>query len=269
MTHKAVLFAVVALWVAACGGKSKSLDNDAGGAGSGSQDSDFDAGSDPDRNMVKAEELCERLSTVQCAGEAACCEEPGRTVKECKTAMFDGCRKTLRLNDIAARDEAGFDADHAQAAFEKFEALAKKCDTEIALWGSSVDGLRGILQGVTNEGGNCAPRGSVTDVAVVGAALASCKQPEAFACQPRSTMLSGRPDWTCDAKVEKGENCFTDDNCQDGLYCDNPKRQLGAVCKERKAKGEACMLPNECDSLACVDEKCTAQTVEAAYCLER
>ena len=269
MTLKAVLFAALIVCTAACGGKANPLDADAGGAGSGSQDSAFDAGSEPDRNMVKPGELCERLSTVQCAGEAACCEAPGRTYDECKKAMFDGCRKTLRLDDIAMRAEAGFDAAHAQAAFEKFEALAKKCDPEIALWGSSVEGLRGILQGVTKEGGNCAPRGAATDTAVVGAALASCKQPEDFACQPRSTMLSGRPDWTCDAKVAKGEKCFTDDNCQAGLYCDNPKRQLGAVCKERKAEGEACALPNECDSLACVADECAAQTVEAAYCLER
>lgn len=266
MNHRALLCAVFALCLGACGGKGKQLGDDQAGSGGSEQDGGFNAGSDPDRNAVKPGELCDRLSTVQCAGEAACCEKPGRDFDECKAAMLDGCKNQLHLDEIAMRKETGFDAERAEAAFAGFEKLAKKCDPSIAEWGSSVDGLRGMLQGTVAGEKNCAPH-ALTDTIAAGAALSACKEPDTYACLPRATRLSGMPDWTCDEKSDKGGDCFSDYNCKDGLYCDNPRQQLGAVCKPRKAVGAACTFPSACETLACQDGKCAATSIEAAYCL--
>jgi hypothetical protein len=221
-----------------------------------------------DPNAVEPGELCERLATLQCEGETKCCEAPGRTYDSCKQAMFDGCSKRLRLDDIAMREEVGFDAEAARAAFEGFEKLAEKCDPTIAEWGSSLEGLPSMLKGTVAPDGNCAPRGALSNVAVFGAALSSCKNPETHACQPRDTQLSGMPDWTCDERSKDGGECFTDANCADGLFCDNPDRQVGASCKPRKAVGEACLQASACESLACKAGKCAEVSVEAAYCLK-
>jgi hypothetical protein len=255
------------LCVSACGSGSSDVVDDAGASGTGGKDT-FDAGHDAQRNAVTPGELCERLSTLQCAGEAFCCDSPGRTNKECKSEMLAGCKKVVHLDEIAMNPTTGFDAARAEAAFAGFEKLAEKCDPSIAAWGSSADGLRGLLQGTVRPGGNCAPRGAATSMAVVAAALASCEEPEAYTCLPRSTRLSGTFDWTCAEQSEAGGACFSDYNCEDGLFCDNPKRLLGARCKTRKAEGSACKLPNECASLFCRNDACAPADSQAAYCLK-
>ncbi|HTU62522.1 MAG TPA: hypothetical protein VMF89_28875, partial [Polyangiales bacterium] len=49
---------------------------------------EFDAGDDPERNKVTAAQLCERLATINCAGEAFCCDAPNRTVEACKQDLI-------------------------------------------------------------------------------------------------------------------------------------------------------------------------------------
>src|SRR5437773_884632 len=43
----------------------------------------FDAGTASDRNMVTPGQICDRMSTIQCAGEAACCASAGRSYEQC------------------------------------------------------------------------------------------------------------------------------------------------------------------------------------------
>src|SRR5690349_21138139 len=60
----------------------------------------FDAGSDPNRNNVMAGQVCDRLSTIQCAGEVHCCTNPTHTYDACKQAMFSLCANDLHLDAV-------------------------------------------------------------------------------------------------------------------------------------------------------------------------
>ncbi len=225
---------------------------------------DFDAGTDPGRNMVDAAQLCDRLTTIQCAGEAHCCVAPGRSVEQCKTEMMDGCVNEAYLNAIAANAITAFSPDAAAAAFTQFEMMASQCDPSIAAWGSSVTGLRGILLGTKAPGDSCKPPTlQLTNPAAAAAALASCTDLATHACLPTGLATA----WTCAPKNSAGGACFTDINCQDGLYCPNPDAGFSATCAARKAEGAGCGLPKECASLFCKGGKCVAQEQQAAYCL--
>jgi hypothetical protein len=97
----------------------------------------------------------------------------------------------------------------------------------------------------------------------LGKALASCLDPSNNACLPESLLR-----WTCTPHAEVGGDCFTDVNCNAGLFCDNPDLSIsGSTCMTRKAIGAGCGLPNECDSLFCRQGQCVEATVDAAYCL--
>lgn len=246
---------------------------DAGGAGAGGtyippEERVFDADrTNENRNKITAGQLCDRLSTIQCAGEAFCCDDPGRDRATCKEQMLMGCRVELLLDEVATAPEAGFDAATAEAAFTEFERLASMCDPFVARWGIAVDGLRGIMQGTIAASEECTPAGfslsSLPSNADAAVALASCSGAATHACMP------GLSRWTCKARAAEGESCFTDANCLDGLYCDNPDLNLsGNACKLRKPGGAACELPNECESLSCRGGSCAAPgDVQAAYCL--
>ncbi len=225
----------------------------------------FDAGSESGRNDVVVGKICERMSTIQCAGEAFCCTNPGRTEAECKATMLQGCTTQLMIDDIAANPITGFDAIFATAAFTHYEDITSKCDPGVAAWGESVDGLRGILRGTRNAGQSCTPATtSLSNKVPAAAALASCNDLATQACLPRNITL-----WSCAPKNGVGGNCFSDVNCTAGLYCDNPKFKLtGTTCKTRKADGTACVNPNECASLFCKKSVCAPTSQQAAFCLQ-
>ncbi|MDH5675871.1 MAG: hypothetical protein OEZ06_27355 [Myxococcales bacterium] len=213
-------------------------------------------------NAVVPGTICARLAEIQCQAEQDCCPSPGRDFASCKATMEAGCTSELMADVIAADPVTGFDPVHAEAAFTKLEELATTCDIAVASFGESLDGLRGMFKGTVAGGGSCTPA-NVTNKAMAGAALASCLDPDQFACRP--TLV---PPWNCRPLSASGEPCFTDVNCQAGLFCDNPELLLtGSDCLPRKAAGEACELPNECLSLACRGGLCAENDVTSAYCL--
>ncbi len=222
----------------------------------------FDADSaNPDRNKVQAGTICERLATIQCEGEEFCCDNPGRDYVSCKASMKEGCETELLADMIASRPIAGFDPLHAEAAFTEIERLASECDPSIAAFGESLQGLRGIFKGTLPAGERCTPLNPL-DRAAAGASLASCMNGETTACLPKGLS------WSCDPRTDVGGDCFSDVNCFDGLFCDNPDFEVsGSTCMERKAPGTACVAPNECTSLACKGGACAEPGVQAAYCL--
>lgn len=242
------------------------------GAGAGGQieppppltDRVFDAGSDPARNMVQAGAVCARLAQIQCAGEAFCCENPGRTVAQCETTSRQGCVSEAYLDMVTANPITSFDAAKAAEAFGKFEELASQCDTSIAEFGASATGLMSMLRGTLAPGKSCSPKGF--DKASAAASLAACTDAPTTACLPTSALL-----WTCTARGAAGATCFSDLNCQDGLHCPNPSLLAGefgtAQCAPRKADGSPCAQPNECTSFACTGGTCQPPSAEAAYCL--
>jgi hypothetical protein len=257
-----LLVVCVALPLAAYGCGDDSGDSDgssgAGGAagmgGSGGGAPVFDAGSDPDRNMVSVGEFCQRLAEIQCAGEAFCCPNPGRDRAACEAAGLEGCRDTLQLDTIGMSDKLVVDAANVAAAFEEFEQRASQCDTTLVEWAASRELSTGILGGTIAEGGDCTPE-DANDVVDLGAALFACANGTDVVCNV------GDPTWTCEPRGTAGSSCLLDWNCEDGQYCSAGR------CTPRLALGESCDGPNQCLSFFCAGDVCVEPTVELAYCL--
>jgi hypothetical protein len=241
------------------------------GAGGNGDKPPFDANSaDPNRNQVPGGQVCERIAAIQCAGEAHCCDAPGRTKDECVTTMTDGCKTQLYLDDATMNPVAGYDEASAVQIFTDYETKASNCDTSVTAWGATVQGLRGLFKGTFSAGQPCTPPGyppNVPSKPVAAAYLASCEDPANTAC------LAQIGPWTCQPRVNAGGSCFTDANCTDspplGLYCDNPNLVPSATnkCKTRKADGATCKLLNECQSLLCKQGTCATLNQQNAFCL--
>lgn len=224
--------------------------------------SEYDAGTDPDRNKVMPAQLCQRIAEINCAGEAFCCDSPGRTLDACKQDLISQCSSTLMLDRIAMNPIAGFDAAAAEKAYTGVERRASKCDITAAMWGSSADGLRGILKGTVEAKASCMPT-SVLDPMEIGAALLSCAHPETNACVYTNILDA----WTCEPRGAMGGPCVTDNNCSDGFYCLPGAVGAAGSCGARKPVGESCQSPSECASLFCKKSKCVEADKQAAYCL--
>ena len=242
------------------GGSSESAAN--GGGPAIEKATEFDAGSDPDRNKISAAQICERLSTINCAGEAYCCDSPNRTVEACKQDLLDTCSSMLMLDRIAMQESSGFDEEAAEKAFSELEERASKCDPSVAQWGGSQDGLRGLLRGSIEPEQSCMPAATL-DPVQVAAALVACAQPETYACMYASVL----DPWTCEPRSAEGGACVTDNNCVDGLYCVVKTPGIAGTCMPRKAPGESCVNPTECASLFCKKSVCVETSQQAAYCL--
>lgn len=224
----------------------------------------FDAGSDPSRNNVTAGNVCTRLAQIQCAGEDFCCDNPGRDRATCEAQMLAGCMGELYLDAMTSNPITGFDPEAASGAFAEIERMASACDTAVASYGASPNGLMGMFRGSVDSGSSCSPGlAAASDMSRAAASLASCADISTTACLPVSTLS-----WSCEPRGQVGAECFTDLNCVDGLHCPNPEFDIGAAtCQERKALGSPCQLPNECESLFCKAGSCVEASAQAAYCL--
>jgi hypothetical protein len=221
----------------------------------------FDAGSDPDRNAVEVGTICDRLSTLQCAAEAACCDAPKRTQAECKRAMKASCDMDSMADAVAARAEAAFDAARAEQVFAELERMMSACDPDVIAYGAARDGLSSLFAGSVAADGDCTPD-SLLNTVQGGAALVACRERDTQACLP----TVGR--WTCTMRAAVGGHCFSDENCEPDAYCDNPMLNVrGSTCKPHEADGSACTVTTECESLFCKDGECVTPDVQLAYCL--
>lgn len=232
----------------------------AGASGGGSA---FDAGTDPARNQVQPGGICARLAAIQCAGEQACCEQPGRDFDACVDAIEGACSATVLLDDIAAAPEVAFDAQAASTGFAELESRAAVCDPSVASWAVSRDGFTASFAGTLGEGDDCEPEGGLqAAIPSLLAALAACRVGSDLACLP------GADAWVCAPRASPGSRCFTDFNCADGLYCENPDSGFDGACAARKAAGSECESATECTSFVCESGMCAAEDdVQAAYCL--
>ncbi len=222
----------------------------------------FDAGGS---NTVTAGNVCVRLATIQCAGEQHCCKSPGRDFAACEKAAEDSCKNTALFDMLSEDPAVGFDANAASTAFAELEHRASTCDPSVAAWAVSPDGFESSFTGTLGAGDDCTPPGglsmaSVHDLAV---SLVSCRLGDGLACLPAD------PTWMCAQRAARGGRCFTDLNCQDGLYCDNPNSTFMGMCAPRKSAGAACQNDSECDSFTCTSKSCVSgDDVQAAYCLK-
>jgi hypothetical protein len=264
---KAVTLMLVAAWAWGCGGG----DGDGDGrpqAGSGGPSAGqgggatFDAGSDPGRNDVVAGEICERVAVIQCAGERACCDAPGRTFEACQSSVQGACEDSLMLDTIGASPMVAFDPAKAKTAFGEFERRAAMCDPAVGAWAVSADGFSSTFTGTLGSGENCEPMGGLqAPIDKLLIALASCRIGDGLVCLP------GDAGWMCAPRAAVGARCFNDFNCVDGSYCENPDGEFNGVCTAGKAMGSDCDGPIECESRICGDGKCAPDgDVQAAYC---
>lgn len=247
------------------GGASGTSGSGGGGGGGMGGTGATDAGDMGDPNDVGAGEICDRLAEIQCAAEADCCTDPGRTVQECEDAMRDTCSTTLVLDTIAANPIVGFDRATLKEKLDELEARTADCDTAVASWAITSDGFASSFLGTRDADEACDPPGGLgATVEDIGAALASCKNSATTACLP---VEEGS--WTCTARAAADGACFTDLNCVEGLYCDNSAGLFMGVCAATKAAGADCSAPNECSSFLCVNDVCAdTNDVQAAYCLD-
>lgn len=240
-------------------------------AGTGSVEGDaglppFDGGSEPGRNQVQAGQLCDRMTTLQCAAEQHCCTTVNRTFATCKEKLMKVCEDN-DLDGVARNMVSGFSPTHTAAAFEKMEQLSAACDPAGIAWAVQVDGLRGIMQGTVAPGGTCKPMGLPSN-ANYGGALASCTQIATHACLfTGDGPLAAPTSATCAPRGAAGATCFMGVNCQDGLYCANPmKKYSSGKCTVPAAVGATCTADDECASLMCRGAVCVVPTSQNTYC---
>jgi hypothetical protein len=222
----------------------------------------FDAGSDPNRNMVGPGALCARWAMIQCAGEAHCCTNRTRTTEACRADVTMICSQQWYLDQIAMNPVTNFDPAAAANAFGQLEQKASQCDIAIAAWAGSDAGLRGILKGTVAPGASCKPTQNLSDRPTAGAALASCTNISNTACLPMSLL----GDWTCAPRNRAGGACATDNNCVTGTYCHNPTMAFLAKCADLMPLGAACTEGSQCSSLFCKAGACVAADQQVAYC---
>lgn len=223
----------------------------------------------PDRNRVVAGDVCGRLATLQCAGEALCCESVSWSFEDCKSQAERSCAEAAYLDIMTADPMTGFEQTAAEQKLARFEQLALECDPSIGQWAASPTGLQGMMLGTLAEGAACQP--STASLLSMGAAaaapyLAACLNPVEVMCLPQ--LFGG---WSCTERGGVGAECFTDLNCLDGLYCpqdDYLDPEFGSSCRTRLALGSNCAAGNECASFACKDGICVESTSQSAYCLQ-
>jgi len=293
---KLAALALLAL-LAACGGSAPPNDAGAGGAGVGGGGTGgmsgtgavggggtgaggtgggtcFNPGTDPNRNMVTASGVCERLAQIQCAAEACCCPSgnPRKypSVDACIATQSQICTD-LGTEIVAVDSRTGFNATALTAAFGEFERLGSLCSVDVASWGTSQSGFASVLTGTRDLGATCWTPVSLPVEDNPAAAAASCGTVNA--CLGDSLVTSTA--WTCQPRRAAGGRCLADPSCQDGLFCENPPapdasppRLTLGTCTARFADGASCSFPSQCSSLFCVDGRCVPPSIEAAYCIQ-
>lgn len=224
----------------------------------------FDAGRDPKRNQVKPGGICARFAAIQCAGEHFCCDTSQRSPADCNAAMRGLCSELLHLDEVAASPLVNFDLELLGSSLAELERRAALCDPAGAAWALSPEGFAGSIKGTLGSGDDCAPEGGAAaplDALLI--ALMSCRSANRLACLPSATGFA------CAPRSTRNGQCFTDLNCGDGLYCDNPEAGFDGSCMPRKPEQAACAAANECASFLCRAGHCAAEDdVQAAYCTE-
>jgi hypothetical protein len=218
---------------------------------------------------VQPGQLCDRITTLQCAAESRCCDT-ARASNACKAARMMDCNST-NLDDIARLPVSGFNQEKAATLLRTLERLSSSCDPSVKPWSVSPDGLRSLFEGTVAADQACTPATGIPSIPSYGAALASCKEPATHACLFTGAGLPPAPPATatCEARASAGAKCFVETNCQEDSYCDNLSMTYsGGTCIARKELGQPCVRSFECTSGFCnhTDAVCGPPDVQQAYC---
>lgn len=211
-------------------------------------------------NRVNAAQWCQRLSEIQCAGEATCCTDDSHkfdAVGDCMATQQNVCESTFRVSITGSDARVAYDLNAVESSLTTFETMTSQCDANAAAWGASPDGLITMFAGTKGSGQSCTPT-SMTDYA----AGASCMR--GLTCIPSSALLLS---WTCLPRSSDGGACYADVNCTPGLHCNKP--QSRSTCVANFPDGEECTRATECASLFCEAGHCVPATANAGYCFKR
>jgi hypothetical protein len=228
----------------------------------------FNPGVAPNRNQVRAGQVCSRIAGLQCAAELHCCAAPAKGLDACQTQLTMACKTGAYLDDISNNSVSGYSVPQIEAVLNKLEEYATACDPSIPMWAATPEGLRSIFQGTVAPNAMCKPTG-LPSPSNYAAALASCTQPATHACLFTGDGPNAPPQTaTCSARLDAGATCFVDTNCKDGLYCANPQMKYsGGKCTALKEVGATCTLDTECATFTCRSAACVMPTVQTAYCV--
>jgi hypothetical protein len=230
--------------------------------------SGLDAGQ-PDEPLVEPEQLCDRMTDIQCEAESRCCDT-ARAVDACKSARMMGCMG-MNLAEIARSPVSGFKQAKTSALLGALRKLGSSCDPSVKPWTLSPNGLRSLFEGTVAADAECLPAAGLDPVTSFGAALASCKDPATRACafSGEAAPPIAPTTATCAARAGVGAKCFVETNCLEELYCDNTAMTYsGGTCAMRKELGATCVRSFECKSGFCdhTGDTCGPPDVQRAYC---
>jgi Dickkopf N-terminal cysteine-rich region len=230
----------------------------------------YDAGTEPDRNTVRAGQLCARVSALQCAAEQHCCTTAKNSFDACKTQLTKTCMDNAFLDEIAMNNVAGYSQTQTKATFDQIEVFGANCDPTVTMWAAQPEGLRAMFQGTVAPGGMCKPTG-LPSQGSYAASLASCTNAETTSCLFSGTGPTAPPQTaTCAARGDSGATCFLDVNCKDGMYCQNPQMKYSSgKCAALNQNGATCTLDSECASFTCRSAVCVAATADTTFCVSK
>ncbi|MCC7537598.1 MAG: hypothetical protein IT379_15350 [Deltaproteobacteria bacterium] len=215
----------------------------------------------PRTEPVPARELCSELATVWCEARARCCSDPGvATMEDCLDRTAVGC--TQSVGRVLTDPVVSYDAQVAREAVEEARGLAAGCDTGIADFVGTREGVLRVLRGSNGRGRPCAIAYDDLAGALSCTAGNVCHidslLPLATSCGP----ISGA-----------GGPCHIDLECETGLYC----RGAGVIrgtCATVLPDGAPCARWQECASFVCEmaagrdQGTCVERTGDGIYCTE-
>jgi hypothetical protein len=223
---------------------------------------DSSAPADPGGGPIPATVLCARLTEIFCAAEQACCTEPTRrhaSAEACVAERGPDCETSL--TPIFTDSRTGYSSARARERIDDLLAMTAACDPAAAAWTVTRAGLLGVMEGTVALDGNCSP------------AYSGDLAPGMVCLAPQSCLLEQVVmtfEGTCGAARGLGGDCFTDLECQDGLYCEPPNNWFGGggSCTARLANGGSCGdNDTACLSWSCEAGLCAVATANSTYCL--
>ncbi len=212
---------------------------------------------------IPPSELCSRLVTLQCEQYVRCCgtAPPDFDIDACISGYLRACEESV--GPYLAYSRTGYDPILAAEAIAEGEALSSTCSLEITHWATARGGLFRAFRGTVPVGDDCTPRDAM-DVA----SLMTCRGVE-NACVP---MVAER--FVCVRRVGRGEFCFLNGDCEDGLACMRtmPLDPTSGRCTDRLSAGAVCRQATDCESYYCdiptgvMVGTCVAATQDNLYC---
>ncbi|OGQ90439.1 MAG: hypothetical protein A2289_25450 [Deltaproteobacteria bacterium RIFOXYA12_FULL_58_15] len=189
-------------------------------------------------------QMVERLSDAYCATLFDCCVDTVYLMGDTEVTSLDECVDLLAeslQNEFGGDPQANplttYDGAAAAQCVGAVEAALQDlaCGDTDPLWrGPMFPGCDTMIEGSVTGGGSC----SSTYV---------CAPGHRCECECGSSPCS---DCSCEAVSPQDGVCEFDDDCADGLYCDNLK------CRPQKVAGSACSWNFECLTRECGGGTC-------------